>query len=430
MPTVRSCEIVSRLQDDNGNPLLSLDTVEKVLTEKTPKPIKEYAYIVHDRDIYTAEDEANSPEHKAGSLKPPHIHLLMRFERNQPQKTEYIGKWFHIAENFVSRIRGQWEDAVVYLVHKNAEDKYQYDTEEAFGNFDVASLINSYSSGDDYFNLILQRILNGEIREYNKTLEIDNMLLVEPGYARRIDLAFKTRAEYLQASQTERNTTVIYITGKAGAGKTTLAKRIAREKGLDYYISSGSRDIMDGYAQQPCLICDDIRPSCLGMSDLLKMLDPHTACSVSSRYKNKYLNCELLILTSVLPIDEFYHNVFENEKEPINQLKRRCKYYITMDMTTIRIQEWDSLNMCYTKPLCYLNDVLLEYQKETIVDDKTTQERVEELIPFLSGKKYPDRKIATSDKTETVAAPSETENKVNPQDEISDDEFFSLTKLE
>ena len=430
MPTVRSCEIVSRLQDDNGNPLLSLDTVEKVLTEKTPKPIKEYAYIVHDRDMYTAEDEKSSPEHKSGSLKPPHILLLLRFERNQPQKTEFIAKWFNIGENFVSKIRGQWEDAVVYLVHKNAEDKYQYDTEEAFGNFDVASLINSYSSEDDYFNLILQRILNGEIREYNKTLEIDNMLLVEPGYARRIDLAFKTRAEYLQASQTERNTTVIYITGKAGAGKTTLAKRIAREKGLDYYISSGSRDIMDGYAQQPCLICAAIRPSCLGMSDLLKMLDPHTACSVSSRYKNKYLNCELLILTSVLPIDEFYHNVFENEKEPINQLKRRCKYYITMDMTTIRIQEWDSLNMRYTKPLCYLNDVLLEYQKETIIDDKTTQERVEELIPFLSGKKYPDRKKSTNDNTEAVAAPSETENKDNPQDEISDDEFFSLTKVE
>lgn len=430
MPTVRSCEIVSRLEDDNGNPLLSLDTVKRVVGEKTPKPIKEYAYIIHDRDMYTAEDEASSPEHKAGSLKPPHIHLLLRFERNQPQKTQYIAKWFSIGENFVSKIRGQWEDAVVYLVHKNAEDKYQYDIEEAFGNFDVASLINSYSSEDDYFNLILQRILNGEIREYNKTLEIDNMLLVEPGYARRIDLAFKTRAEYLQASQTERNTTVIYITGKAGAGKTTLAKRIAREKGLDYYISSGSRDIMDGYAQQPCLICDDIRPSCLGMSDLLKMLDPHTACSVSSRYKNKYLNCELLILTSVLPIDEFYHNVFENEKEPINQLKRRCKYYITMDMTTIRIQEWDSLNMRYTKPICYLNDVLLEYQKETIVDDKTTQERVEELIPFLSGKKYPDRKKSTNNNTESVVVPSETENKVNPQDEISDDEFFSLTKVE
>lgn len=45
MPTVRSCEIVSRLEDDNGNPLLSLDTVERVLSEKTPKPIKEYNFL-------------------------------------------------------------------------------------------------------------------------------------------------------------------------------------------------------------------------------------------------------------------------------------------------------------------------------------------------------------------------------------------------
>ena len=68
MPTVRSCEIVSRLEDDNGNTLLSLETVENVLKNKTPKPIKEYAYIIHDKDIYTSEDEASFPNHKSGSL--------------------------------------------------------------------------------------------------------------------------------------------------------------------------------------------------------------------------------------------------------------------------------------------------------------------------------------------------------------------------
>ena len=424
MPTVRSCEIVSRLEDDNGNTLLSLETVENVLKNKTPKPIKEYAYIIHDKDIYTSEDEASFPNHKSGSLKPPHIHLIIRFERNQPQKTEYIAKWFGIGENFISKIRGQWEDAVIYLIHKNAEDKYQYDNEEIISNFDTDTIINCYSSDDDYFDIILQRILNGEIREYNKTLEIDNMLLVNPKAARCIDLAFKTRAEYLQASQQERHTTVIYITGKSGAGKTTLAKKIATDKGLDYYISSGSRDIMDGYAQQPCLICDDIRPSCLGMSDLLKMLDPYTACSGSSRYKNKYLNCELLILTSVLPIDEFYHNVFENEKEPITQLKRRCKYYIYMDMTSIRVQEWDSLNMRYTKPIIYLNDMLFEFQKDAISDDKTPQEHIEELIPFLAGKKYHKYREKAIESSDMESIKSEQDTKY--QDEISDDDFLRL----
>ena len=79
----------------------------------------------------------------------------------------------------------------------------------------------------------------------------------------------------------------IYITGSSGSGKTTLARKIAESHGLAYFISSGSNDIMDGYGQEPCLIVDDIRPSVLGLSDLLKMLDPHTACSVGSRYKTK-----------------------------------------------------------------------------------------------------------------------------------------------
>ena len=172
-------------------------------------------------------------------------------------------------------------------------------------------------------------------------------MLVYPDSLRLIENAFKVRAEYLLSTQSERNTTCIYICGQAGAGKTTLAKKIADTHNMDYFVSSGSNDVLDGYCQQPCIILDDIRPSALGLSDLLKLTDPHTPCSVKSRYKNKYVNCELIILTSVLKIDEFYHNVFEHENEPINQLKRRCKFYIRMDSDFIRIRQWDNIAMRY-----------------------------------------------------------------------------------
>lgn len=131
--------------------------------------------------------------------------------------------------------------------------------------------------------------------------------------------------------------------------KNNTGKKIADTHNMDYFVSSGSNDVLDGYCQQPCIILDDIRPSALGLSDLLKLTDPHTPCSVKSRYKNKYVNCELIILTSVLKIDEFYHNVFEHENEPINQLKRRCKFYIRMDSDFIRIRQWDNLAMRYGK---------------------------------------------------------------------------------
>ena len=101
--TVRSCEIVTRLENDDGEMLFDLDNLSQVLNDKG-NCIKEYAYIIHDKDKYTHSDEKRNPEHKEGTLKPKHIHLILRFNRNQPQQFSSIAKWFDIPENFVSKI--------------------------------------------------------------------------------------------------------------------------------------------------------------------------------------------------------------------------------------------------------------------------------------------------------------------------------------
>lgn len=108
---VKRCEIVSRLQDDAGNMLFDLENMKLFLASKAC--IKEFAYVIHDKDIYTADDEQKHADHKTGSLKPAHIHLLLRFNSNQPQNTAYISKWFKIPENFISKINGKWEDALL-----------------------------------------------------------------------------------------------------------------------------------------------------------------------------------------------------------------------------------------------------------------------------------------------------------------------------
>lgn len=403
MPSVRACEIVSRLNNDDGEVLFDMDKLSEILEAKS-HVINNYAYIIHDKDLYT----------KAGEFKPAHIHLVLKFERSQPQKTKYICKWFNLAENFVSKINGSFEDAVLYLAHINAPDKAQYDIKNITANFDVQSVIANADSKDK-LSSIVDRILSGEIREYNKTTEIDTKLLVYPDSLRVIENAFKVRAEYLQNTQSERKTTCIYICGQAGAGKTTLAKKIADSHDMDYYISSGSNDILDGYCQQPCLILDDIRPSALGLSDLLKLLDPHTACSIKSRYKNKYVNCSLIILTSVLKIDEFYHNVFEHEDEPINQLKRRCKFYIKMDYDFIKIREWNDFSMEYGKERVYINDILLPFLlNNNSIDNNNT---IEDVFPFLSGNELEPN----SKSKEFVKEGDSTNDKYNQI--VSDEEF-------
>jgi adenylate kinase family enzyme len=360
--------------------LVDMDKVKLVLAGR--KCIKEYCYIIHDKDTYSQIDEERNPEHKEGTLKPAHIHLLLRFMDNQPQNTKFIAKWFGLTENFVQKIKGKWEDALLYQTHRNAPDKYQYSSDEVHCNFDYESVIADYGNKSELqLKEIIERILNGEIKEYNKTLEIDNYILVR--YARQINEAFKVRAEHLQATIKERDMECIFITGPSGCGKTTLAKKIAKEKGLAYFISSSSNDIMDSYNQQEVILLDDMRPSVLGLSDLLKLLDNYNTSSVKSRYKNKFVNAELIIITTVMNIDRFYANVFAEAEEPITQLKRRCGTYIRMDKETINVSVWDNKTMRYTGEVEYKNNLLEEYIPEKKKTAENVKEHVSALMPFL-----------------------------------------------
>lgn len=378
--SIRACELVTRLDDDEGKSIINVPGILTIIESKK-NCIRNYALIIHDKDSYSVEDESRDPKHKAGTLKPAHIHLLLRFKTNQPQRIHSVATWFKLSDSFVSKIFGRWHDAVLYLTHQNAPRKYQYSIDEVISNFDIEEVVNKAKERYDLEG-ILEKILDGSIREYNKASIINHQMLIY--HTREINEAFKVRAEYLQETRQWRNTEVIFITGPSGCGKTTFAKKIATERKMDYYVSSGSNDVMDGYAQQPCLILDDIRPSCLGLSDLLKLLDNHTASLVKSRYKNKYLNCDLIILTSVLDIESFYSNVFEKENEPITQLKRRCGTYVQMEPDIIRVSRWDSAQMRYSKPHIFKNDILSQFVAKQPKTAEQVQQEIAGLMPFLT----------------------------------------------
>lgn len=377
-PSWKRCEIVSNLQREDGTVLFDLENMQKVLFEKTGRSIKDYAYIIHDKDTYTAEDEEQNTEHKAGALKPAHIHLLLRFKDSQ--KIGYVADWFGISPNFINKIKKRWENAVLYQTHANAPEKYQYSSDEVTCNFDynqVCQRLKNKSALDE----ILERILHGEIAEYEKTEKIDNMLLVK--HTRPIEDAFKVYSERLQLHREgNRQMTCIYIVGKSGVAKSSLAKKIAKNLGLSYFVSSSSNDPLYGYKQQECIILDEIRPSTLSFGDLLKFLDPHHASSARSRYHNKTVdNCRLIILTTILDMDSFYNNLFMEQPEPLIQLKRRCKYYIYMDERYIEISEFDEKAMRYGQPRRYKNTVLEEIMKKASTEENNL--KLDDLVPFL-----------------------------------------------
>ena len=193
---VKRCELVSRLSDDSGNPLFDIENMKLILASKNC--IRDYSYIIHDKDTYTAEDEKTNASHISGSLKPEHIHLLLRFDNNKPQNTKFVCKWFKISENFIGKITGKWQDALLYLTHRNAPDKYQYSEDDVVANFNYKEVIDEYEEKANPLEEAIDGILNGRIREYNKTLEIDHKLLVF--YSQKINEAFKVRQEWLQAT--------------------------------------------------------------------------------------------------------------------------------------------------------------------------------------------------------------------------------------
>ena len=331
---------------------ISLDDIQKGLCSNY---IQDYCYILHDKDI--AED---------GTKKASHYHIYIRLKDSTDSK--YIAKAFNVKEQYINKVKGKWVDVLLYATHKNRPEKHQYADDEVISNFDFVKVRDAEEEkkkSNSRLEEIIKQIADGTIREYNYY----NYITIEEKikYNKQIDIAFKYRQDCIIGKGGHRNMEVIYIQGASGTGKTTYSKMLAEQKEYSYYISSSSNDILGDYKGQDCLILDDLRPSCMGLSDLLKMLDNHTTSTVKSRYKNKFLECKLIIITSILPIDDFFRNVFSEEQEPIIQLKRRCKTMLIfrddiIDVYCYSIQKKDySLKGEIENPI---NPIVIQKQEE------------------------------------------------------------------
>lgn len=106
----------------NRTHLLMLYPEDKTHMEALEKIKKsfDYACILHDRDI----DEN-------GNLKKLHYHVVLRCS-NQQWNTA-LAKELGITENYFEEPRS-FDNALLYLIHYNDSDKYQYSIDEVQGN--------------------------------------------------------------------------------------------------------------------------------------------------------------------------------------------------------------------------------------------------------------------------------------------------------
>lgn len=316
--------------------------------------IKDYAWILHDKDVKAD-----------GTPKEEHIHLMLRFKDSVPTDA-ILAKLKGVCEVQQLEKMKKWNSALAYLCHKNAPDKHLYEDAEVHSNFDWLADAEKAISGNVRLSVILKQIEDGTIKQFN----IHDYVTIDEytTWKRKIDNGFAYRLEKIKGANREMD--CIFITGDSGVGKTTLAKEMCEDRGYSVYVSSASNDVVDDYKGQDAIILDDLRPSSLGLSDLLKMLDNNTASSVKSRFRNKVLECKLIIITSTLPIDKFFSQVFESENETKIQLMRRCESYITMTKDKIIYRMWNKASREYDVFPAVDNLITLRYKAEELTPEQ------------------------------------------------------------
>ena len=147
--TSRVWELVTHLKDDEGNDYITIDRLHSILEERSVRnkgSIVNYAYVVHDKDVYIQEKILKEMPALEGTHKKDHVHVVMQFSYNQ--ELDRIAEWFGLSPNFFEKGkgRGAWEEKLVYLTHEDdkqqAMGKHLYSDDEVVADFDFRSVIN------------------------------------------------------------------------------------------------------------------------------------------------------------------------------------------------------------------------------------------------------------------------------------------------
>lgn len=320
------------------------NTSDEVIAKGCEK-LQKWAWILHDKD----------------EGRERHIHLYGQCKT--PMKTGTICNAFGgIRPNQINKILGTWNDAIAYLTHANRPDKYQYDPTEVHSNYNWKEDADK-AKGNKKLQDIVDRIGTGEIRAYNLTEHVTTQEYVK--WRRQIDGAFKWRDSYVMAHLEElvEMKDVVWIYGPTGTGKTTFAKKLARQHKFIYAITSLGQHMFDEYKDEPCLIIDDLRPDDLKFTTLLGILDPYNFKAANARYRNKPLQTQLVIVTTTMDPIEFWSRMSDSTQEDRRQLLRRINTVIAMTKEEIVECSYDEKTWTMTIDNRYPNFVLGEIQR-------------------------------------------------------------------
>jgi RNA helicase-like protein len=301
----------------------SLDELRRQLME-AEEQLEHWGIIHHDLD------QGSNHYHIALKYKAPVRLSAVAKQMNQPENL--IQLWRKNEGNMWGYMTHQTKNAKAnkadYLPYLDDPTKSLWDSEETK---DLARYKpeKQASANKQKLDKLINEILLGKTTQKD-LLKPENIVYYHENY-QKINRAIQLRTQSLRYNPPLCKT--VYVQGKSGTGKTNFAVKMAGQKYPDSWaFASAGNDPLQDYTGEKCLIFDDWRPQQYELADLLAMLDPtHRTRTHKSRYYNKPLATELIILTSNMPLEkavEYYTDY--NEEDP-KQIRRRIHRVVTID---------------------------------------------------------------------------------------------------
>lgn len=344
----------------------------------------EAAYgILHDKDEREAWDELRKELVK--QPKPDHLHGVIRFVKGKGGTVEELAQVIGVEAQYVEKAgRGKYafDNMLSYLTHVKYPEKHQYAPTEVvtirgreYEGIDAerrdawmkgrASIKAKKAKGEEAVDQLVEQALMGEVT-HEQIMLTDELFTVYARNKRVIDEALETygqRRATIAAKKLrdgEFTTTVIFVTGAPGSGKTHWARNYAEEQVAQTLRDTGERwriyqaatgNPLDDWNGEEVLLLDDLRGVSMTATEWLLLLDPYNASPAAARYKNKKAVApRMIILTSwMTPFQYFF---FARQKgdatEAMDQFIRRLTamikvYKIDDDMRRFEVSSIDEL---------------------------------------------------------------------------------------
>lgn len=254
---------------ESGVELLSAERVARAVEKKG---MSRWAWIKHDKDVYTEEEAAKLPRAVAGAPKEHHFHVAI--ERKSFATIGVIARAFGVPPQQVElKPQGSFLDLVEYLTHENpnqqAKGKHLYADEEVHANFewreelDDHKLARSFKAGKRANAKKLDRIFvavnRGEMT-LSQVREQEPELYASKGTLSHLS---KLRGDFLAHQEAPESVMNFYVFGPGGVGKDLLAKALARGLAPDaekpYFKVGGENVSWEEYDGEPVVIWEDMR---------------------------------------------------------------------------------------------------------------------------------------------------------------------------